>query len=807
LTVKKKDRWVLYHMKHKRKGHMQRWLLLMSAILVPVMLLAAPLQAEELLGSLQGEAVESLSRRPIQGVLIQLLNTERSALSDENGKFTISNVPVGSYSLSFSAADFKTVSKADVIIRPRRITHVKVSLDVQMKGIAETIEVTGSYFHKDEKNPLSAMNVSAEEVRRAPGTAGGISRMLKVMPGTSTAVDDNTDLVVRGGSPYENGYVIDNIEVPNIDHLPHLASSGGAFSALNAALIQSVDFYTGGFSANYGGYLSSITDIQLREGNRREFDGQANLDMSGAALILEGPFYKGKGSFLATFKQYYLKLLKSMDFLDVGGFSGTKDGQLKISYDISPTQKFDLLYFHLSGRLDEEGTGIRIQDKQEYSHHTLGINWVANWNPRFFSNTSLAFSSYKTLTGERYAWVTPIIWTEDIYEIWDVEDVTSGFHLRNTNFLALNNRNKLEFGFQAKHEANSLERVFYPLNNSPYPFPDADRDWTISEKFNYDSNATKVGLFFSYTGTFFKQLTATIGLRGDYFSTHNSFHLSPRFSYRYQINPRLSLNGGVGVFYQTLPMTFFSYIPDAAACRDMKAVHYLLGMELFLGHATKMTLEGYIKKYENLPITPERPRWLAMDYVVSWFRTNIYDPVGYRVPATLTDEGSGYSRGIELFIQKKLAKKFYGFLSASLFRSRYKDLSGETHNRVYDNRFIFNLSMGYKPNRHWEFSAKWSIMGGGPYTPIDVAASRQYDTWINDVSRFLQARFPSYNSLNLRLDKRFYFKGSSLTLYLDLWNALNHRNVRYYWWGIYEEEIRTTYQMGILPIFGVEFEF
>lgn len=758
-------------------------------------------------GTISGKVSETYNNREIPGAYVRVINTKFSTISNENGEFIIPNVPVGSYNVNFSANGFKTVVKADVIIHPKRITYVNVSLEYQLLEINERVEVSGSYFHEDEKNPMSVVSISAEEVRRAPGTGGGVSRMLKVMPGTAAPVDDSTDLVVRGGSPYENGYFIDNIEVPSIDHLPRLASSGGAFSALNSDLIQSVDFYTGGFSANYGSHLSSITDINLREGNRSEFDGELNINMAGLGFIFEAPISKGKGDWLISFRKYYLKLLKSMDLLSVGGFSGTQDGQLKISYDISPTQKINLLYFHLSGKFDEEGTGIRIQDKQQYSHHTVGINWLANWNPNFFSNTSLAFSAYKNLNGERYAFVTPVIWTEDYYEIWDVEDVTGKISLRNSNYLVLNNQNKLEFGLEMKYESNKLEQVFYPLTDSPYPFPDSNRDWTIMEKFNYDYNTTKYGLFFSYIGTFFKRLTAAIGLRGDYSSTQNLFHLSPRFSFRYQINQRLSLNGGVGVFYQSLPMALLSYVPGAVDLQDTRATHYLLGIEWFPGRGTKMTLEGYIKDYENLPISPDNERWLAMDYVVSWFRSNTYTPVGYRVPRTLSDRGSGYSRGIELFIQKKLIKKFYGFLSASIFRSQYKDLLGKKQNRVYDNRFILNLSCGYKPSRFWEFSSKWTLMGGGPYTPVDVVASRQQAGWTDDDSRFLQARYPPYSSLNLRVDKRFYFRGSSLTLFLDLWNALNRKNVLYYWWGTQEEQIRATYQMEILPILGVEFEF
>jgi hypothetical protein len=764
-------------------------------IFVLVVILALPLKAGELVGSLQGEVVESFSKRPIPGVVIQLLNTQFSTLTDESGKFKILDVPAGNYILRFSVLGYKTLDKTDIIIRPGRITYVNASLDEQLLKIEENVEVTGSYFHNDETNPVSAVSVSAEEVRRAPGTAGGVTRMLKVLPGVATTANEDTDLAIRGGSPNENGYIVDNIEIPYIDHLPNLGSSGGSYSALNADLIQNVEFYSGGFSANYNGYLSAITDITLREGNRSEFDGQMNIDTLSAGVTLEGPFAKGRGAWLASFRKFYLKFLQKTGILDLSALIGSLDGQFKTNYDISPTQKLSLLYFHLSGDLREEaGSNVAIQDKLDYAHNTLGINWTANWSPKFFSNTSLAFSSIRNLNGENEG----IFFNDSVgtQPIWDVDDVASRVSLRNTNFLFLSDSSKLEFGLQIKHDSDKLQEILYPELA-------ANGNVTARRQNNYAFATTNYSLFFSHIGNFLKRLTTTIGFRGDYSSTNEAFHLSPRFS----INQAFSLATGGGVFYQSLPMNFLAYIPGAAGLPDMKADHYSLGMEWFAGNGLKVTLEGYIKNYENLPISPQNSRWLAIDWAVGRFRDNQVHPVGYRVPKTLTDLGSGKAQGIELFVQKKLVHKFYGFLSASYFRSRYQDLKGETHNRIYDNRFILNLSGGYKLNRHWEFSAKFSLLGGGPYTPIDEEASRQAGTEIPDNSRFLQGRLPTYDTLDIRVDRRFYFGKSSLTVYLDIWNVRNKKNVLFYWWSPWERQIKTENEMGILPVLGIEFEF
>lgn len=770
-------------------------------------------------GTIQGTVKEDFSHRVIPGTLIQVVNTDISAVSDERGNYKITPVPVGSCTLRFSINGFKTLEKTDVIIRSHRITFVDVELEIPILDIQETIEVVGSHFPVDEKNPVSVVSISSEDVRRAPGTGGGLPRMLKAMPGVVTTVDEDTDLVVRGGSPNENGYIIDNIEVPTISHMPNLASSGGTYSALNADLIKNVNFYTGGFSSNYGGYLSAVTDISLREGNRNEFDGQLNVDMAGSGFILEGPISKQRGSWLISARKSYIDLFTKLGIINAGEVISSIDAHFKATYDINPRQRLSLLYYHISGSMVPGDNGRRVQDMQKYAHHTLGINWTSFWNQNFFSNTSLAFASIQDTQGEVLGTLNyyddPSLWENDQINIWDVKDVAQPVSLRNSNYLVIDKHNKLEFGLQVKFESEKLKEIIHPIyesdkvNDILSPIWDDEGRWNHPQQNHYSFKNRKYGLFFSYIGTHFKRLTATIGIRGDYASASHRFHPSPRLSLRYSINPRLSLGGGIGIFYQTLPLAFMAYVPGAVDLQDMKAAHYTLGLEWLLGRGTKLTLEGYVKDYENLPISPDDRQALAIDHTVARYRSSFWAPVGYRAPRTLTDEGRGYSRGIELLIQKKLVDKFYGFLSASYFRSRYRDLMGRTHNRVYDNRYTFNLCCGYKPTRSWEFSAKLTVFGGGPYTPIDVDASTQRDRWILDSSRFLQSRYPAYNSLNLRVDKRFYFSGSSLTIFLDVWNVLNSKNVLYYWYTRWWENhpIEATYQMGIFPILGMEFEF
>ncbi|MBN2012063.1 hypothetical protein JW960_22230 [candidate division KSB1 bacterium] len=173
----------------------------------------------------------------------------------------------------------------------------------------------------------------------------------------------------------------------------------------------------------------------------------------------------------------------------------------------------------------------------------------------------------------------------------------------------------------------------------------------------------------------------------------------------------------------------------------------------------------------------------------------------------LTDNGQAWSRGVEFLIQKKMAKDFYGLVSASLFRCRYQDYYGKWRDRIYDNRYIFNLIGGYKPNNKWEFSIRWNFAGGAPYTPFDQEKSRLADSAVIDATRVNAERYPDYHTLNIRFDRRFYFNQSTLVAYFSLWNAYNQKNIATYYWNKTDNKQDTIYQWSFLPIGGFEFEF
>jgi hypothetical protein len=154
-----------------------------------------------------------------------------------------------------------------------------------------------------------------------------------------------------------------------------------------------------------------------------------------------------------------------------------------------------------------------------------------------------------------------------------------------------------------------------------------------------------------------------------------------------------------------------------------------------------------------------------------------------------------------------LNEKFYGMICGSLFRCEYRDLAGTWRRRIYDNRYIFSIQGGLKPDRWWEFSICWTLAGGLPYTPFAITASEAMRAGIYDAERINAGRLPPYHSLSLRADRRFYFRKTNLIVYLSLWNVYNRKNVASYYWNEIENRPGYTFQFGFLPVMGIEFEF
>jgi len=721
------------------------------------------------------------------GVNIFIRDSGKGTTSDTNGSYQLNDLSIGNYSVVFSFIGFEKIIKTDIIIKPEKITFLNVELR-PVSIMTEGVTISSGYFDNIENKPLSSISFSSEEIRRAPGGAGDVSRIIFGLPSLAKINDTKNSLIVRGGSAVENNFFIDNIKIPNINHFPIQGSTEGPIGIINTDFIDNVNFLSGGFSALYSNCMSSVMDLQFREGNSNNMNLQLEMSMQGFGGVIEGPLAENKGSYMLSIRRSYLDLLVGlMD--EKGGLPIYSDVQAKVVYDISKNQKLSFIDVfsidhQLTKREDAKDNMDNVYPDYNYYSNTSGINLQSLWGNSGYSNTSFSHTYSKTNC--------TLTQTKDVKLLLDNRSVEQEFNLRNSNHFILKSDLKIETGFDVEYTKTNYDQFYND-------YQDLLGQPTLSTIIIKNINSYRIGGFVNLIWDPIADLTITPGVRADYYNYNDVINISPRVNLIYRINAQTFLTGAYGIYYQNIPWIIAAQKDDFKKLKNPKAIHYIVGLNHFITESTKLTLEVYNKDYSDFPMDPIQPDFFVFDQAVL---ENIF--MNHQ---TLVSKGIANSKGIELTIQKKLAKDFYGLISGSFFKAKYKDLSGKWYDRLYDNRFNFAVEGGYKPNEKWEYSLRWLYAGGAPYTPFDEEASRKSGKGILDYTKISSSRLPDFHSLSLRVDRRFHYQSSTLIVYLSILNAYGRKNISSYSWNEIDNKIAEIKMWGTLPVFGIKYEF
>lgn len=741
-------------------------------------------QSTERKGSISGLVVDAQTLEPLIGVNVIIEKTLTGAATDLDGKFSIPNVDAGIYNLVVRYVGFETKTIPDVIVGSNRDQYLEIKLSPStIQG--QEITVSSGYFSETRSDGIGRVSFSPEELRRSPGAAQDLGRVLNALPSVVSLGETSQDLLVRGGSPSENGNYIDNIPLPNIRHFrTQGGQSAGPLGIVNTELVSDIEFSAGGFSSKYGNHLSSVSDISYRDGNTERFRGDLGVNLAGFVVNLDGPL-SDNTTFLVSARRSYLDLIA--DALDAGGAPSFADGQFKLTHNLNKKNKLIFLNIYGTSLFENDieeafDEGFPDAISNENTQNTTGLNWRHLWNSGY-TNTSLSYSFR-----DQTQLLTDVLSSETAVDLDAREALVA---LRSLSYFRLTPSQSIEFGVEVQAEQNDFDYfIAAERNDSGEDQPDFTR--------NDEVNGTLSSAFASYSIQLTDRFSTTFGARATYNSYNEDLSLAPRFNSRYQITDRLGLNVAAGVYYQAVPRYLISQNAALADLSSTRADHIIAGIDYLLTDDTKLTIDVYNKEYHNAPVLPETNSIGDRSYILDGF-TEFYN--------TLEDNGRAYSRGVELLIQKKLAVDFYGMVSASFFRTRYKDYTGAWQDREYDNRYLFSVIGGYRPNDLWEVSVRWSILGGRAYTPVDPVASANGNSEVLDIARFNEERYPAYHSLYTRVDRRFFMKKTNLVVFLEVWNAYNQSNVETDYWNVRTQQIDRSTQFNLLPVSGVKFEF
>jgi len=738
------------------------------------------------IGSIKGLVTDRRTKESLPDVAVIVVGTSNGASTDGDGNFTLAALAAGAYSLQFRLVGYEPYVRTDVVVSPGRVTRVAVELHERAIQ-EEEVTATRGYFSKSDAVEELSVGFNAQEIRRSPGSANDVSRILLALPSTAKVADNANDLAVRGGSPMENGFYVDGIPVPNINHFPVQGASGGPIGILNIDFIDRVDFLVSGFSASYGDRLSSIVDIGFRNGSTDAFYGKAFLSFAGFGGMAEGPLPHESGAWMFSANKSYLDLI--VGAIGTGVAPEYWDTQGKVSLHLS--KQHTLLFLGIGARSSiefDKKNSIEEGDRQygtsEDGQGTVGARWDAFWSPDYYSTTTLSYS------GSSFNNDFKKVTTDGL--LLSTSNTERNVVLRTVHNLQLGRGMRLETGVDGTAQRGTFD-TFFASDTNQLGIKQPDR--TIKK----DLTSTKGALFATLVASLNDRWALSAGVRVDFFALGKTATASPRVAISYSPLEDLTLHVRGGLFTQQLPLVVLSGSSAFETLPVMRAYHAGVGAEYLLRPDTKLTVEAYVKEYRNLPLDTSDPTSSVVDDALFNRRFTIYD--------NLISTGKAYTRGVEFMLQRKMADGIYGIVSGSYFRSRYEDAFGVWRDRVYDNEWIFSVIGGYKPNQDWEFSVRWTYAGGGPYTPFDPQASAAANIGIIDQSRVQAARFPDYHSLNLRVDRKFYFSSHMLDIYLSVWNAYNHKNIAGYFWNATENKQDVHYQWSVLPVLGVEYEF
>jgi hypothetical protein len=741
--------------------------------------------AQDITGDIYGRIFDLTTKQPIPFANVLVLETNFGAATNNEGFFNIKNLPVKTYQIRASVIGYVTQIKTDIVVQTGKPTEVNFELVPQAIEI-EGVTVTSDYFGNNPLEVNSIRNFSYEELRRSPGGFEDVIRALSVLPGVAQADAGRNDLIVRGGAPSENLYLINGIEVPNINHFGTQGATGGPLSYVNLDFVRETSFSTGGFSALYGDRLSSVLDIKLRDGREDRIGGKGTISASQFGLNLEGPIGQ-KSDFIFSARRSYLDFIfKAANFSFVPEYY---DVLLKADFNLHSQDAFSFLFI---SAFDNVKFFNDDADQRFDNSRILGtdqVQYVAGFTYRHlftngFFNLALSRNYVDYDSRQSDSLLNPIFTNKS------KEEENS---LRADLVFKLSKNSEINIGGTAKLIEADFDILF------PNFFTTFGDSLPVTS-LNTENTYTKFGIYTNYNTLLFNRLTTNVGVRSDIFTALNKkVYFSPRLSLSYSLTDLTNINFSTGIYHQS---PSYIWLEAFESNRDLKMIQvnqFVLGFDHRISVDALLKVEAFYKDYKNYPTSTIRP-YLVLANTGAGFSgsDDNYSSFGLE---PLVDAGYGKARGVELSIQKKLSDiPYYGIFSFTYSKSDYTSLDGIERSGSYDQNWIINLSGGYKINEYWEVSSKFRFASGRPYTPFNFDGTQ-------NIVDYNTRRIKSTHSLDVRVDKRWYFSGWTLITYLDIQNIYNQNNQNGVRWDRREMRTDESSSIGILPSIGISAEF
>ena len=766
--------------------------------------------------SISGIVKDAQTGGTLIGVNVYILNTTEGITTNNYGYYSLKVKPA-QYKICYSYMGYQTY--IDTVVVTGNLTR-NISLKSSLTNLTD-VTITRN-IHVNSTN-ISKINLNIAQLKRIPGMTGepDLVKGLQFIPGVQTSNEGTTNINVRGGSNDQNLFLLDEAPVYNASH------ALGFYSVFNTDAIKSVDFYKGGFPAQYGGRMSSVVDITMKEGSLKDFETTGSTGVTASRITIEGPIINDKLSFLISGRYSYVGEAANLfagkighDLLNISSLNNYSssndisfyDFNVKLNYVINKNNRIYLsAYSGADHFLSYALNGNNIMD---WGNQTATLRWNHLFNQSTFSNTTVYYSKY------RYSYqidedVRNFIWKSNLNEVGVKHDITSYFNLHNTIRTGVSVvYHYFSPGTLSKKNEQSAIKPLSLKNQDAFEISSyLSNDQKISQNvsINYGLRYSSYTIVGPGTLNYYNSSMDIVSNTKEYSKGEiMKFYqgVEPRVNLCYAINEANSVKASYSLVKQYLHQlsnssiglptdTWVSpnnYIPPESAKQ------FILGYYTSIPHNNiDFSLEGYYKILDNI-----------IDY-----KDNADLFMNSKIEQQILI-GKGKSYGIEFLIEKKQGK-FNGWASYCISETKYK-IDGINQNNWfhprYDIRHNFSIVANYNLSQSWSLSTNFKLSSGG-YVTLPEGTFVYHNVAFPYYTIRNGYALPLYHRLDLSV---VYSSPKNITRRwksqweFSIYNIYFHKNV--YALYVKQDDYNTNsnniyymYLFGIVPTINYNFKF
>lgn len=693
--------------------------------------------------TISGSIKDASNGEDLIGANIRIKGTEYGTVANVYGFYSIS-IPAGTYTVEYSFIGYETLAKEVVLEADQRID---ISLLVGQKQLEEVLISGQKENYNVTSTEIGIKRLDIQTVLKVPSFAGEIDviKTIQFLPGVSTVGEGASGFNVRGGSVGQNLVLLDEAPVYNASHL------FGFFSVFNPDAVKDLKLYKSAIPPRFGGRISSILDIKMKEGNNQKFQVNGGIGTIFSRLAIEGPFKKNKGSFIIAGRRSYIDaLIKPFtDILDGGAELYFYDLTLKTNYQINENNRI-----FLSGYFGRDVFMFSANQGFSWGNTTATLRWNHLFSKKIFSNFSFFYSNYDYSLAFVQNEENQFTWKSDIstinfkpeftYFVNANNEISFGaeliFYIFNpANAVGISNGEKSDISLPKK---NSIESSFY-IGNQQKITSKFSLDYGIRLSTYYYIGAATV-YDFQYFRKGYSKIPSVVkeAAAGELIQSY--WNPEPRISFTYAFNKEQSIKGSYN--------------------RTAQYIH------LISNTVASNPLDVWTQSTNN--IKPQTGDQFVLGYFRN-FKKNIYEAsveVYYRTTTNQLDyvsgvnllinrylegavlPGIGRAYGIEWYFQKKEGK-FNGWVSYTLGRTELKidDINNGTwYPTRYDQTHNLKITTFYDINSQWSLSANFTYITGTPTTlPTSRYQFQNITVPYNYSNSRNNTRIPDYHRLDI----------------------------------------------------------